>query len=503
MSSVATKIKKNIVSNFIYQMLTLCIGIIIPRLVLVNLGSEANGLINSTNQVLVYLALFEGGMGLSITQALYGPVADNDHKTINGIMSASNLFYKRVGTYYLLGMMVVAVIYSFTITSEFSPIIIFTVVLLTGLPQVVNFYFQGKYRTLISISGKGYVLTNMSTVIYICSSFTKIALLLLGYGVVAIQLMYFVLSLAQMIYIIWFVKKEFPWLDISVKPLTERIGQRKSVFLHQLSGFVFSNTDMIVLTYFCDLKVVSVYSMYTMFFSMVGTLVSNITGGIVFAMGQTFNINREEYMKYHSIVETLNMILIFSCYSVLCVCILPFLKLYTAGIKDIDYIYVTLPYYFAAIQLLQAGRFTSLKAIEFAGEFMRTQWHAAIEVILNLSISIICSIKFGLYGVLLGTIVSLTVRSILMIRFACQEVLHINTLIVYKKWGINIVLFCVLQFLCNMVKFPLTNYLFIIMYAGGLMIICLLLYFIVALIYDQSTVVILFHMIYSKIIGRS
>ena len=76
------KILRNIGSGLVYQILTLVLGITIPRLVLVNLGSEANGLLNSVNQALVYLVLLEGGVGLTITQALYKPVADREHSDI-------------------------------------------------------------------------------------------------------------------------------------------------------------------------------------------------------------------------------------------------------------------------------------------------------------------------------------------------------------------------------------------------------------------------------------
>ena len=65
----------NVKFGILNQFITIALGIILPRLVLVSLGSEANGLLNSINQAIVYLALLEGGIGLTITKALYGPVA--------------------------------------------------------------------------------------------------------------------------------------------------------------------------------------------------------------------------------------------------------------------------------------------------------------------------------------------------------------------------------------------------------------------------------------------
>ena len=64
MKSNAKKGVENILSGVCSQLVTLALGVIIPRLVLVNLGSEANGLLNSLNQVLAYVALLEAGVGM-------------------------------------------------------------------------------------------------------------------------------------------------------------------------------------------------------------------------------------------------------------------------------------------------------------------------------------------------------------------------------------------------------------------------------------------------------
>lgn len=485
--TIKNKIKKNIVSNLFYQALTLVLGIILPRLVLVSLGSEANGLLNSTNQVITYLALFEGGMGLSITQSLYGPVAKKEYDNINGIMSASNVFYKNVGTYYFVGLLIAGIVYALTVKSSYSAAVIFALVILSGLPQVINFFFQGKYRTLISVNGKGYVLTNLNTVVYVGTSLSKIALLLSGFGIIAIQAMYCFVSLIQMIFIVRYVKKAFPWLNIKVKPQNNKIGQRSSVFIHQISGFIFSNTDMILLTYFCDLKMVSVYAMYTMFFGMISSLVSNITSSLYFAMGQKFNSDRTGYLKVQNTFETMNMILVFSCFSVLCMCILPFLRLYTTGVNDIEYIYPALPYFFAIIQLLQSGRISSQKVIEYAGKFRHTQWHAAIEAIINIVVSILAVMQFGIYGVLTGTIVALVFRSIVMIHYACVKILHSSQGVVYTKWFINTMLFIITQIFLINIPIQLNSYITLIIYAGILMVIMLLIFGGAAFWYDKES----------------
>ena len=471
----------------LYQLITIALGIYIPRLVLVNLGSEANGLLNSTNQMLVYLSLLEGGIGWTITQSLYRPIAENNHDETNGIMAASNDFHRQVGSMYFVGLIAIAFIYTFTVQTTFSKPTVFLVILLTGMPQVINFFFQGKYRTLLSVDGRGYVLTNMSTVFYIGTSITKIMLLLNGFGVIAIQMMYFVISLLQMIFILWYVKKSYPWLDLSVKPMKEKIGKRTSVFIHQITGYVFNSTDSLILTYFAGLKTVSVYAMYNMLFGMVNSLVGNVSGGVSFALGQMFQTDRERFIKVNNCFETLNLAFTFAACAVAYVCILPFMKLYTRGVTDINYIDAFLPVLFVVIVVLQAGRYPAQRIINYAGRFKETQPHALAEMIVNLIVSIVGVIHYGIYGVLFGTIAALIVRSIMMIHYSYGVILQTGEFKIYWKWLINTVLFLAFERCLNLMVHPFDTYTGIILFAGVAMIAAVIVFGGSAMLYDKDS----------------
>ena len=58
--------KKKTVYNFIFsffsQIITIAMGLIIPRITLVGYGSEINGLLNSVTQFIAYLIVFEAGI---------------------------------------------------------------------------------------------------------------------------------------------------------------------------------------------------------------------------------------------------------------------------------------------------------------------------------------------------------------------------------------------------------------------------------------------------------
>ena len=59
-----SKIAKNLHYSLLSQIITIFLGLVIPRLILVGYGSETNGLLNSVAQVIIYLNLFEAGVQL-------------------------------------------------------------------------------------------------------------------------------------------------------------------------------------------------------------------------------------------------------------------------------------------------------------------------------------------------------------------------------------------------------------------------------------------------------
>ena len=83
------RVIRNIVTAIGYQVVIAVFGLVLPRLYLVNFGSEVNGLNSTIKNIFAYLSLLEAGVGLSAQYSLYGPVAKGDTGSINGILSAT------------------------------------------------------------------------------------------------------------------------------------------------------------------------------------------------------------------------------------------------------------------------------------------------------------------------------------------------------------------------------------------------------------------------------
>ena len=463
--STAKKSAYNILSSVLSQVFAIALGIIIPRLYLLSYGSEVNGLLNSVTQIYTYLALLEAGVGTATLQALYKPVARGDEQTISEIMAATNKFYKRTGTIYFLAVVVLSVGYPLVIKSDIPFTTVFAVILLNGLPAVIGYFFQGKFKLLLQAEGKNYIITNLTTIINFCVSVSKVVLMLCGLSIIAIQIAYFIFQMVQVIFIMFYIKKHYKWIDLKAKPDYDAISQKNSVLVMQISDMVFRNTDVVILTIFCDLKVVSVYAIYNSLFSTISTFMDAFSQGFSFALGQKFDIDRKRFIQLHDVYETYRMTLVFALFCIAHIFIIPFVILYTKGVTDINYVDEKLVWLFIIMFLLTNGRSNSASLINFAKHFKQTQWRCVAEAIINLTVSIICVYKLGIYGVLIGTIVALLYRSNDMIIYANRRILNRSPWVTYKRWLICFALYAVTIGVTRFIHIDLSSYIKIILWA--------------------------------------
>ena len=92
----AKQTKFNIIISLLHQLVTAVCGLVLPRFILSNYGSEVNGVIQSISQLLGYTILFEGGIGGVIRAALYKPIADNDEEAISDIFNNTKRFFRKM-----------------------------------------------------------------------------------------------------------------------------------------------------------------------------------------------------------------------------------------------------------------------------------------------------------------------------------------------------------------------------------------------------------------------
>lgn len=459
MNSNKAKIYKNFAFSLIAQIITILLGLIIPRITIVGYGSSINGLLSSVSQIVAYLILFEAGIRAVAQQAMYKTLAKNDFTATNEILSAVNKNYTQIGLMYFIGLICLSFIYPLAVEVEgLNFISVAMVVLFSGLGNVISFFITGKYNILIESDGRAYVLTNLNTIISIVNHIIKIILIYMGFSVVTVVVTTFVVYVIQNIYIFRYVKSNYDWIDISVTPNMQSLEQSNHAFAHQVSTLILRNTDVLILTLFCNLKIVSVYAMYKLILGYLGNFLSVPLNSCNFAMGQLFNKDRTEYKKHVDALEISFNSLVFAVLTTAAMLMLPFLSIYTAGISDVNYVDKYIMVLFVAAELLDLIRMPCLRTINYAKHYKQTISRSIFESSINLIVSIVGVIYMGIYGVLIGTVVALLYRTMDIIIYANKKILDRSPLKSLASVVINLALMVLITAGYSLLNIKITDF---------------------------------------------
>ena len=471
------KVKKNLLIGLAGQIIAVLLGVVLPKQILDHFGSEVNGLISSITNVYACIAIVEAGITAASCQALYKPVAEKDYKTANAVIAASHHNYRRVGRVYVGLITLLSIVYPAFVKTELTYSTVALIVLFNGIGNAINFFFHSKYLVLLKADGKQYVRSILDTVVQVVKQITKIALICTGFDVVVVQSVAMLVSALQMIWITYYIKKHYDWIDLKVKPDFSAISQSKYVLAHEINYLITANLDIMLLTVFSDLKVVSIYSLYSMLYGMITRILLVIRNALEFKIAYAFHRSRENFLRLFETYEVCYITLASSLISIVNFFILPFLRQYTAEITDVNYINTALPPLFAMVFLFAAGRYPADAMIHISGHFQQTKNSATAETFINLVISIVLVQFCGICGVLIGTVVSSFFRMIYLIQYVNRKIIRRSTITTYLCWGINLVLLFTANFLNRLIPVSLDNYIKIFVFCVPYSIVTLLVFY--------------------------
>lgn len=477
---------KNILWGFGGQLVVLAISIILPRFVLISFGSEINGITATITQIFTYIALLEAGIGNASKNCLYRSIAQNDKVGISVTVSATRKYFRRIVPIYGICVLIFAVVYPLVVDTEVPSHIIRLIILIQGLSGIINFSFTNTYTQLLVADGRNYVSSNLGLLVKAISTTMQILLILNGFDIVSVQLSLLVAYILKAVIINIYVKKEYPWLVNEPNADIGMLEQRGAFVVHEISTVIFQSTDVFLISTFCSIKEASVYSIYNMIFVALSGIFTILFKSIDFNLGAEYHRDMEEYKKLHDLYDTLYISFVFALISAAFVVVLPFVKLYTEGVTDINYIIPILPILFSLIQLLSASRSVSSKLITISGNAKATIPNTIAEAVINLVVSIVMVNFLGLPGVLLGTIVALIYRSNDIILYANLKILKRKPWHVYKVLLLNLIVFCCIVIMTFISPLDINNYLqFFIcgIFALTAMLVC---YFVLNCIFDKN-----------------
>lgn len=480
----------NVLSGLFLQILLILSGFIVTRFFIEYYGTEVNGLVGATNQIIATLSIIEAGVGAAAITLLYEPLQKDDYYKISSVLKSTQKFYRRSGYVYSTIIAIIIIFYPMFLgtTEHIENSRILLVVLSIG--TLIDYFFFGKYRVLLTADQKIYIITISQSIVVILSTVLSLYLIINQYHYVFVKLIAGMIIFVRFFIVKYYIEKRYSYLknysEISEVVLTQRWG----AFIHQVASVIVFNTDMIVLSIFGGtnrMTLVGVYVVYNYIYASLVDLVNSITTNFVPSFGSL--LSEKETEKIKSIFTQFEFIVYFivyvayTCFSIL---LLPFIKVYTSGITDANYLDINLVILFTIMAVLNAIRIPGNIMIHASGHFKQTQFRALAEAIINIVLSVIFVHYIGIYGVLIGTIVSFLYRSSDTILYNRKYIVKNTLPTTIKRLVINTIVLITLMGLSTIFHIRITTYLDWFIYAMCVGIVVVFVYVIVNIIFDRN-----------------
>ena len=448
----------NILINMGLQIITILCGLIVPRLIIGAYGSEVNGLLTSITQFLGYITLLEAGMGSVVKASLYKPLANRDSKSLSGIVRATSSFFHKIAYIFIVYLFFLSVFFKKISGTNQDWFFTFSLVIILGVSTFVQYFFGITYQILLQADQKLWITSGLQIVTLILNTVFTVILVELGYSIQIVKISSaLVFTVRPIVYKVYISKKYH--IDRSVPEDKTSISQRWDGLGHHIAYFIHTNTDVVLLTIFCGVTEVSVYSVYFMVVNGVRSLVNSIASAIEPFFGNMLtSSDKIKVNNAFSLYETVNYLLVTIVFTATAVLILPFVKIYTNGVVDADY-YRPL---FAIIITAAEGAYclrTPYSSIIFAsGHFKQTRNGAILEAIVNIAISLILIKPLGIVGVAIGTFVSMYIRSFQYIFYLKKNILNRKISVACRKMSIMFVAIIISSIVALQIEFQVETF---------------------------------------------
>lgn len=482
------KAAKNLVFNIVQQFVGIITSFIVPPLIVSQFGSVINGLVATLKQIMRYVQLTGSGIASVSTYSLYEPLAKKDGKKISSIYNAAGKTFTRAGHYFSIIIFICALIYPFFAKGVPSKTV-FLLVIVMAISGASEFYVIGKYQSLLNADQRNYTFAFTQTIGNLLYILVTITLIKFNFGIIAVQLGASVIYVFRILFLTYYVRKHYPYLDKTVAPDFSALKQRNDAIVHEIAALVVNGSSVVLLSLLIDLKTASVYSVYLLVFSGLNMICSIFSSAIYASFGDIIAKGEKKALaKSFDIYELLFTTMIFIIYTACFLLIDPFIGVYTRAMIDTQYLLPSLGALFVIQGLFNNIKVPARTLIPASGHFDKTRNRALLEMIINLIAQITLIPIFGIYGAVLGNIASACYRAFDAIIYSNKHILKNTNLRMLKRASVSVITFGALViYLPKVLTVSATNYLTWIILALKICLIIIPIYLGVNYIFNRES----------------
>ena len=403
---------KNAIISVISNLMSIIFGFITQKILLQQLGVEILGVNSLFTSIMSMMAIVELGFGVSILYNLYKPIAEDNKEQIKSLMS----FYKKsyhciAGIILFIGLCILPFLNN--IVGKTIDNINIYIVFILFVGDTIASYLLSYKRSLLYAYQKNYIVDIIHILYILVLNILQIIVLYLTKSFILFLILKIICRLAENIIISILVNKKFPFIKeknvVKIKKdiLDDIVKKIKSLFLHRIGGIIVLGSDSIIITKFLGIATMGIYSNYNVVLTALNNLLTQILNGVTASVGNLLVTENKD--KSYSIYKKISFVnfLIYSFATIgIYTCIQPLIKIWVGEsylIAEFALIIICINFYF------QGQRNTINVFKNAAGIFYEDRYIPLVEATVNLVASIILVKVFGLAGVFIGTIISVSV----------------------------------------------------------------------------------------------
>lgn len=397
----------NIITSIVPSFVIIVIGFLKFKYFINVYGDDLNGVVQLITQIYAYLSLAELGFGAATNVKLYKYFQEEDEKKITEVFNESRHLYFKSGMFiFSMGILISFLLPFFIKNNTVPTYYIITIMVLYAVDFLADYLYGLPYRNLLIVNEKIYIINLVKTTQQIVFKIIELILIINHVNLILIILLSVVANLVGSYFLIRISKKNYPFLK-KYKGRDRTVADSvKYIAINNLSEIVNEKTDSIIIANQMGLKDTSMYSIYNLINNYIHLFILNFVTGIKASIGAIVNnknVPTEEcYSVYKQFVSLTNYISLV-CAVTFGVSAVSFVSIFVNKTYDVG---LAVSILFGIVLWINVMLKTLHVIVEVKGYYKSIKTYALVQAISNIVLSLLFVGHFGLFGVLLATVIT-------------------------------------------------------------------------------------------------
>lgn len=411
MSGRVGKSLVNMEVSLLFYFLSLFLTFFSRKIFLDNLGVEFMGLTGTLASILGYLNLAELGIVQCVSFFLYKPLQQGDRQQTCEIMSMLGWLYRCIGFIILAGGIVVSLFFPLIFGSAELGMGIVFFAFYSFLASSLMGYFINYRQILLTADQKNYLVAVYFQSATMVKTVVQIAVAWYWRDLYFWAIAEVVFGLIGCLVLNWKIDREYPWLKTDkrqgrslLKKYPDVLRYTRQIFIHKIKDFMLNRSDELFVFVFVSLKMVAFYGNYMLIITRILSMLSTVMRSVASSIGNLVAEGNKErtiqvFWEFTTMQHLLAGIVAFAIYTLM----EPLVAVWLGPEYVMDHAILVLLTVFVYISTSR----TANDLFNHSYGLYADVWAAWTEFGINITVTIICGLKWGIVGILIGKIVSL------------------------------------------------------------------------------------------------